>query len=432
MGHASYPGRKTRQMKRKLTMLLTALSMTTLTGLGNIGQDTTNAQAETEEFLACQIISGRSTPPIPVKLVDHVVYLPARMDGSHSFDFILDSGACNASAVDERIARSLGLSLGSKFQAGGAGEKQVDMYPINNLEYHLPGLEFISKNAFTVPFEWLSPHWGRRLEGLVGGDLLSCAVTEIDYVDKTVRFHEPKTFTYQGKGDAIPLDLKGWAIVEAKIFLFGKRDPIRARLMLDTGLRITSFNTPFVKEYGLIEQSPQTVNTMTGFGFGGESRGIVGRVKAIQIGSLRIENPVVDFSQDAKGALATDAYSGIIGAEILSRFHVVFDYPRKRVFLEKNIHFDRPFEFDMSGIRISSEGDNFRTHKVFRLIENSPADRAGLKEGDEIVEIDGRSASESTQEEMKQLLLREGKKVALTIKRGVQLLNVSFRLRRLV
>ncbi|UCE22149.1 MAG: aspartyl protease family protein [Candidatus Aminicenantes bacterium] len=419
-------------MNRKLSKFLMALFMTTFTIIGNYGQVTTHAQTETKESFGCQIASGRSARPIPVKLVDNVVYLPVRINNSHSFDFILDSGAGNASAVDENIARALKLPLGRKFQSGGAGEKQVDMYLINNLKYELPGLKFTAENAFTVPLDWMSPHWGRRLEGLVGGDLLSCAVTEIDYVERTVCFHDPKTFQYQGKGEAIPLDLKGWPFVEAKIFLIGKQDPINARFMLDTGLRISAFNSPFVKENRLIEQSPQTVKAMTGFGIGGESRGVLGRVRGIQIGSIIIENPIVDFSQDKKGALATDAYSGIIGAEILCRFNVVFDYARKRVFLEKNAHFSQPFEFDMSGIRIISEEENFRRHKVFRLIEDSPAARAGLKEGDEIIKIDGRSSPEFSQEEMKKLLMREGKKVTLTIRRSGKLLNVTFRLERFV
>lgn len=419
-------------MKQKMTLFLFVFFISGLMEVWSIGQDTTNAQTETKESFGCQIISGRSTPPIPVKLVDNVPYLPVRIGGSHSFDFILDSGARNSTRVNENIARALELSLGKKFQSGGAGEKLVDIYQINNLKYELPGLKFTVENAFTVPFDWMSPHWGRRLEGLVGGDLISCAVTEIDYVEKKICFHDQKTYKYQGKGEAIPLDLEGWAFVEAKIFLFGKQNSVSARLMLDTGLRITSFNSPFVKDNGLIEQSPQTVEAMTGFGFGGESRGIIGRVRAIQIGDIYIENPVVDFSQDAKGALATDAYSGIIGAEILCRFNVVFDYARKQVFLEKNAHFDRPFEFDMSGIRIISEGENFRTHKIFRLIDNSPAATAGLKEGDEIVKIDGRSSSEFTQEELKKFLIQEGKNIILTIRRNSDLLSVTFKLKRSV
>ena len=61
--------------------------------------------------------------------------------------------------------------------------------------------------------------------------------------------------------------------------------------------------------------------------------------------------------------------------------------------LETNAHFNKPFEFDMSGIRIISEGENFRNQKVFRLIKDSPATRAGLKERDEIIRVDGCSVS---------------------------------------
>jgi hypothetical protein len=119
----------------------------------------------------------------------------------------------------------------------------------------------------------------------------------------------------------------------------------------------------------------------------------VGRWPSLQLGHFTLTDPVIHFAQDRKGAFASSDFGGVIGGELLRRFKVVFDYAHKRMILEPNAHLADRFDYDMSGIRLRAEGADLKQLKVIRLVENSPAVEAGLREGDLISAIDGRPAA---------------------------------------
>jgi C-terminal processing protease CtpA/Prc len=141
---------------------------------------------------------------------------------------------------------------------------------------------------------------------------------------------------------------------------------------------------------------------------------------------------VVDFSIDEAGALADTSFSGIIGADLLYRFHVVLDYARSQMFLEKNRFFADPFEFDMSGIRFMMEGARFEVLKVFSVFDGSPAALAGIREGDVVSAIDGREAHLFTREALRNYMERHGAKVRLTVERNGKTQDVEIVLKRQV
>jgi len=226
--------------------------------------------------------------------------------------------------------------------------------------------------------------------------------------------------------------LGNYITFRAQVIPYGDTEPFEALFLLDTGVRLSVFNSPFAKKHGLAAQSPRTLSGVTGFGIGGASKGIVGRVKGIRIGSFLFENPVMSFSTDVSGALADTTLAGIIGADFLSRFTVILDYRRSQIFLEKNAGFGAPFEFDMCGIRFVMEGERFDTCKVFSVYEGTPAALAGLAAGDVIESIDGRAAGRFTREALREYLQREGETVRLSIRRGGEAKDVALRLKRVI
>jgi hypothetical protein len=375
--------------------------------------------------------AGGRTPAIPIDLFDSIIYLPVKVDDRGPFSFILDTGNGGPPILPENVARRLQLPLGPKRSIQGAGAKEVDLYPIDKLRLSMPGLEFANAPAATLPLALIDPHWGKAKDGIIGHSILSGVTTEIDYENKTVRFYAPGA--YDGPaGDVVPVEIAGQPYARVKVFLWGLDQSVEALMMIDTGVRLSAFNAPFSKQHGLAGQSPRSLATMTGYGIGGESRGVVGRVRGLQIGSARIENPVIGFSTDTGGVLASDQFSGIIGADILSRFHVVFDYPGGKMILRKNSRFDDPFEYDGSGLRLMAEGDRFDRFIVFHVADGTPARAAGLLAGDEIKTVDGRAAAEIGWEGLRRIFQRDGKDVKLEIGRGGKILPVILKLRRLV
>ena len=100
--------------------------------------------------------------------------------------------------------------------------------------------------------------------------------------------------------------------------------------------------------------------------------------------------------------------------------------------LEPNASFADRFEYDMSGIRLRADGADFKTLKVSRVVENSPATDAGVREGDVVSAIDGRPAAEFSLSQINQMFKQEGKEYVLEIVRGEEKKQLKLKLRRLI
>ncbi len=368
-----------------------------------------------------------------VEIFDRIIYFPVSINGSGPFPFVLDTGDGDLTALDDGTATSIALRSTPIGEGGGAGEEAVPFGFADSNAVSMPGLSFAGRPLLTFPVRRMDPHWGKRKDGLFGGDLLSTLVTVIDYERERVVFHDANAYEYKGPGERIPVTMRGnYILVPAQVSLYGAEKPLETVFLLDTGVRLSLFNSPYAKRHGLAAQSPRTLEGVTGFGIGGASKGIVGRVEGIRIGSILFENPVMSFSSDTAGALADTSFAGIIGADFLCRFTVVLDYKRSQIFLEKNAGFGAPFEFDMCGIRFVMEGERFDLLKVFIVYDGTPAALAGIAPGDVVTSIDGRAAGSFTREELREYMLREGKEVRFAIKRGEETKDISLRLKRMI
>jgi C-terminal processing protease CtpA/Prc len=154
--------------------------------------------------------------------------------------------------------------------------------------------------------------------------------------------------------------------------------------------------------------------------------------------------------------------NGSLGGEVLKRFHLVFDYSKKQLVLSKNRNFNDPFQYNLSGIDLQHNGLRYvaeriadangiinqkdeRFGNVQILMENrtrlslapeiivsgiragSPAENAGLKEGDVILAVNGqRIHTYKLQQILQMLNERKGKKVRVLIERYNSDLQFTF------
>jgi hypothetical protein len=321
-------------------------------------------------------------------------------------------------------ARALGLEI----QAGSV-----------KVTLNLPGVTLPNQ---TIPVRTLgfSIYDGHAIDGMLGYDFISRFVMEIDYAAKTISLYETKSYRYSGSGDIIPLimleDDSGGKVplVRATIAEPG-RDPIEGKFIADTGVRgDLSYNIPFA-EKNMMFQSTKTIQVFFGGGaMVKEGRWLLGRVQSLLLGRFEIDNPMAALPQDTntKGVLASPEFDGVIGAEVLRRFKVIFEYSRERMILEPNKLFSDSYEYDMSGMLLVVEGSDAKAIKVRRVIDNSPGMRMGVHEGDVILNINGESAAKFTLEEVRQMFKREGLSYLLGIKRGEQQIQIKIKMRRLI
>jgi hypothetical protein len=261
--------------------------------------------------------------------------------------------------------------------------------------------------------------------------LFSRYVVEVDYAARRVNLYDPQSYQYSGSGTRLPLTTEdNHFFVPAKVAIAG-RGAIDGKFMVDTGAVMATLilNRPFVERHGLLTTIRRRVLDRSLPGLGGETKQVLSRAAMIQLGGLTIHQPTISLSQDAEGALASSDFDGIIGGELLRRFKVIFDPVRRQLILEPNAHFTEPYEHSMSGIGLRAEGENFRVIKIHRVIEDSPASEAGLREGDVIIAIGGQPVS--SLDKPYQMFKQEGREYGLSIMRDGEKLQVKLRLRRL-
>lgn len=137
------------------------------------------------------------------------------------------------------------------------------------------------------------------------------------------------------------------------------------------------------------------------------------------------------FSQDRAGSFANAALAGNIGAQIATRFRLLLDYGRKRIFLEPSATFGAPFDRALSGLALRADGPDYRLFRVHEVLEQSPATDAGILEGDIITAVDGAPASQFTLTRLYELFEKPAT-YNVAIRRGDRTLVVKLSPRRMV
>jgi len=294
--------------------------------------------------------------------------------------FILDTGA-GSNCLDLDLAQKLGIQTIGKVEAKGVGGSadasflQVDSVVVGNLT-------LLDQKMASIRLSSLGRFDGMDIDGILGYDFLNRFVVGIDYQNQMLSIWEPDSFTYSGTGERIPITIEGKTPqLTAKI-----DGEIEAAFRIDTGSRSSlDLHAPFVREHDILKKYPKYIEAPGGFGVGGASKVVIGRIKNLQIGSFVIPFPVCGFSLAEEGAFATTKSAGNIGGGILKKFTVIFDYAHNQMNLEKNADFDSPDKYSLSGLMLMEEEGKI---KVYEVIKGSPAEKAKIKAGDEILSID--------------------------------------------
>ncbi len=373
---------------------------------------------------------ARSSYRIPFELTNNLVVLQGSINNSKPLFLLLDTGA-SGSVINESRAKELGLNLEGQTKAA-TGNGPVEASFVRGVTLNVSGIEFPNLTLTSIRLSGLEAGFGRPVDGILGYEIFNRFVVEIDYISRIVTLHDPKSYKDSGSGQAIPLMIKdNRPFVRGKIMQVGTK-AAEGNFEFDIGqVGAITLGESFTSEHELLKFSRKTLQTNTGSILAGKTSAQIGRLQGLQLGRIIMQNPVTTFVRGNSGEEDTTDYAGLIGAEILRRFKVTIDYSRKQVLLEPNKHFREAYEFDMSGMSLTS-GVDFKTFKVRTLIENSPATEAGLRIGDIITAIDGKSTGQMTLEQIRQMFRQKGRRYSLSVERGRSVLTLKIKTRRLI
>lgn len=369
---------------------------------------------------------GAHEAVLPFKLINNHIYAEVEVNGKGPYTFIFDTGGENV--VTPKLAKALGLKVEGNIEARGAGSGTMEAGFTHVGALGLGEASMRDQAFGAFPLDALSDVEGFDETGMIGFETFRRFVTRIDYGGNTITLIDPKFFDSKNAGIPVSLAFDG-NVAEIK----ASYDGIEGKFQLDTGARSSlTLTGPFVAAHDLRAHAGKGIEAMTGWGVGGPTRSFVERGGTLDIGGIKIERPVVEFSTDKGGAMAESDVAGNIGAGILKRFALTLDY-------EHNLAYLKPVggpvvdldTFDRAGVWLNRDPKGF---KVIDVTAGAPAAEAGLKPGDIVTAVDGGPATAIVLSDLR-LRLRDdapGTHVKLSIERAGRAKDIGIVLRDLV
>ena len=379
---------------------------------------------------------GEKSVEVPFELYSNLIAIPVTINGYVTLKFILDSGSESAILTEKLFGDLLDLDYVRTMHVSGPGtEDSINAFVASNIYLSLPGgIKAKGMNMLVLEKDYLQlkKNLGDEIYGIIGHDVFSRFVVEINYDDLKITFHDPSAFKPRRSYTRMPLEVD-----ESKPYTYsvitqdGHSDSVK--LLIDTGASHAVLLD--VKNTEDITIPKKTIDVRLGRGLGGEIPGRIGRMNYFILDEFCFENILASIPSEGAymKAIKRGSRHGTLGGEVLRRFRVVMDYRHESLYLKKGRHFKEKFDFDMSGLTLSAEGDEFDTLLVKRIRENTPADDVDIQVGDIILRINGTSFLDTDISDIHNLFRKkDGKKIRLIIYRDGEKIKRIFRLKQMI
>ncbi len=291
-------------------------------------------------------VSDASSAPIHFQLADSLIYMHASLNGSQPLWMMLDTGS-NVTVFDESVLQTPGIRFLGEGNAYGPGQGSVQKLTFaSHATLRFAGAELGDQTVATLPLEWFSRAVGRSTDGFLGSNVFRSYVVEIDYANQVLQLHDPTSYSYSGSGQRLPLQFIWDDIPTVRAEVVGQDGTaITGVFLVDSGATTALWLTKaFSNAHPEFLSAHETIEVPNVVAVGGELSARLGRVPAIRLGGFLISMPLTQFSQNTSGIFATSDIAGTIGAQMLRRFTVIFDYAHREMIIEPNEHFGDPSE----------------------------------------------------------------------------------------
>lgn len=256
----------------------------------------------------------------------HLLVKP-RIDGRDVGWFIFDTGA-GATVLDRSTAADLGVEQFGSIPVGGIGGyvtsplSMPKTFALGPATIHSPVL-------ITLDLAPIGAAIGEDLGGIVGYDLLSRVISEIDLAQGRISLHDPLSF------DASGAEWSPLIVYERHPCVNGAIEGHEGILKLDTGANPAIMVTaPTVRRLALLEGRETSPTRIGGSGgFRAAAKGVLRSVSFAGTHASDVEAIMALPDDQGMGVLRDDGTLGSLGGPLLRHGVLVLDYLHERMML---------------------------------------------------------------------------------------------------
>lgn len=352
--------------------------------------------AQTFEFT-----NGRKQQRLMFDLVKNLIIVPIYINEKGPFNFILDTGVNPMIVIDTTLKESLKVSYPRTIKISGYGnfdgyEAYLGSTRVKIGDAEIENMPSVFLKDDVLP---LSGFLGKKIHGLLGYNFFSSFLVNINYNSRVLKFTSYQKKGGHIKGEKIPLELiENKPYIALQLTQDNMPSTTTIKTLVDCGASHAISLEAWQNQHFPLPK--YTAEANLGVGLTAKIQGKVGRVDELKIGSFIFKEVLAHYPLYNIDSIYNKGRNGNIGAEILCRFNTTYDYRNGYLYIKKNSHFSRSFEYDMSGIEFyAEEGPPSRT-LISRVEPESPAELAGLKEGDEITAINFKKTDDYSLDEV--------------------------------
>jgi hypothetical protein len=318
-----------------------------------------------------------------IELHGGVILIKALMEGvPDTLQFILDTGSGGIS-IDSTICAYYGLETvpTDRVVRGIGGVRYVSF--LRNHSLLLPNLKVDSLHFHVYDYQIISQVYGVQIDGIIGYGLLNRFIVELNYDVDRIRILEPGDYVYPHKGQLLKPQLTFIPLLLSP--LKNGKYQSHMRYFFDTGAGMCLILTKqHALDSGLLLRRKQKLIPIEAQGLGGKMHMEITTISEIQVGDHVFKNVPTYLFEDVNQLTSYPSTGGIIGNDLLRRFNVVLNYPRKEIHIVPNKAYRQPFDYSYTGL-VYYYVDNQIV--IMDVMKNSPAEKAGFQIGDILLAI---------------------------------------------
>lgn len=403
-----------------------------------------------------QILEDKKKVNIPFRQINNLVFLDLKVNNV-DLTFLLDTGVSetllfsleNKEVVFENVEKIRFTGLGGSNYIEGIKSTK------NKVEVNKTLVDFSHEIYIILDEDFnFSSHVGIPVNGIIGYHFFKNNPIKIDFEKHLITVYNRKFYSEKNfrKFEKLPMSIeakKPYHIAEVQ----QTKDFFPAKMLIDLGNsdamwlfpnRIPNFN-----------YNKPNIDDFLGRGFNGDIYGKRSRIHALKLGNNILNTPIVAMpsEESVKSMNFVKERIGSIGADVLKRFTIGFDYQNSVFFIKKNKSIKEPFRFNMSGLDIKHDGMKWEKdlvkvdiptlpesnnekgttiriqntsefqykfvlkpeYSIAGVRENSPGFLAEIKKGDKLLEINGKKTSDMTLQQINEIFMSEEEKT-ITLK----------------